>query len=41
LTVPLLSHRVRLAARAEGYMPSQDEAEAVVKDLVARVPVPL
>ncbi len=41
LTVPLLSHRVRLAARAEGYMPSQDEAESVIKDVVGRVPVPL
>ncbi len=41
LTVPLLSHRVRLAARAEGYMPSRDEAESVIKDVVGRVPVPL
>ena len=39
--VPVLAHRVRLAAHAEGYVPSRDEAEAVVRDIVARVPVPL
>jgi MoxR-like ATPase len=41
LTVPLLAHRVRLAAHAEGYVPSREEAEAAVRDAVARVPVPL
>jgi MoxR-like ATPase len=41
LAVPVLAHRVRLAAHAEGYMPSRDEAEAAVRDIVARVPVPL
>jgi len=41
LAVPLLAHRVRLAAHAEGYVPSREEAEAVVKDVVGRVPVPL
>jgi MoxR-like ATPase len=41
LAVPVLAHRVRLASQAEGYMPSRDEAEAVVRDIVARVPVPL
>ncbi len=41
LAVPLLAHRVRLAAHAEGYVPSRDECEAAVRDLVARVPVPL
>ncbi len=41
LAVPLLAHRVRLAAHAEGYSPSQDEAEAVLRDVVSRVPVPL
>lgn len=41
LAVPLLAHRVRLAAHAQGYVPSRDEAEAVVRDIVARVPVPL
>jgi MoxR-like ATPase len=41
LAVPLLSHRVRLAAHAEGYVPTREEAEAAVRDVVARVPVPL
>lgn len=41
LAVPLLAHRVRLAAHAEGYVPTRDEAEAIVKDIVGRVPVPL
>ncbi len=41
LAVPLLAHRVRLAAHAEGYVPAREEAEAVVRDIVHRVPVPL
>lgn len=41
LAVPVLAHRVRLAAHAEGYVPSRDEAEAAVRDIVGRVPVPL
>ena len=41
LAVAVLAHRVRLSAHAEGYMPSRDECEAAVRDLVARVPVPL
>jgi MoxR-like ATPase len=41
LAVPLLAHRVRLASHAEGYVPSREEAEAAVRDVVARVPVPL
>jgi MoxR-like ATPase len=41
LAVPVLAHRVRLAAQADGYVPSYDEAEATIRDLVARVPVPL
>jgi MoxR-like ATPase len=41
LAVPLLAHRVRLAAHSEGYVPSRDEAETVVKDVVGRVPVPI
>jgi len=41
LAVPLLGHRVRLAAHAEGYTPSRNEAESVLKDVIARVPVPL
>ena len=41
LAVPVLAHRVRLAAHAEGYVPTREEAEASVRDVVARVPVPL
>jgi len=41
LAVTVLAHRVRLAAQADGYVPSYDEAEATIRDLVARVPVPL
>lgn len=41
LAVPVLAHRVRLAAQAEGYVPSRDEAEAAMRDLVGRVPVPV
>jgi MoxR-like ATPase len=41
LAVPVLAHRVRLAAQADGYVPNYDEAEATVRDLVARVQVPL
>lgn len=41
LAVPVLAHRVRLAAHAEGYVPSREEAEAAVRDVVARVPTPL
>ncbi len=41
LAVPLLAHRVRLAAHAEGYVPTREEAEAAVRDVVNRVPVPL
>lgn len=41
LAMPLLGHRIRLAAHAEGYVPSREEAETVLKDVIARVPVPL
>ena len=41
LAVPVLAHRIRLAAHAEGYTPSRDEAETAIRDLVARIPVPL
>lgn len=41
LAVPLLAHRVRLAAHAEGYVPTREESESAVRDVVARVPVPL
>jgi MoxR-like ATPase len=41
LAVAVLAHRVRLAAHAEGYVPSREEAENVVGDIIGRVPVPL
>jgi len=41
LAVPVLAHRIRLSAQADGYVPNYDEAEATIRDLVARVPVPL
>ena len=41
LAIPVLSHRVRLAAHAEGYAPSREESESALRDVVARVPVPL
>lgn len=41
LAVAVLAHRVRLSAHAEGYVPSRDECESAVRDIVARVPVPL
>lgn len=41
LAIPVLAHRVRLASHADGFMPTRDEAEAAVREIVARVPVPL
>jgi MoxR-like ATPase len=41
LAVPVLAHRVRLSSHAEGYTPSRDEAETALREIVARVPVPL
>jgi MoxR-like ATPase len=41
LAIPVLAHRIRLAAHVEGYVPSRDESDAAVRDIVARVPVPL
>ena len=41
LAVPVLAHRVRLATHADGFMPTRDEAETAVREIVARVPVPL
>lgn len=41
LAVSVLAHRVRLAAHAEGYVPSRDEVEGAVRDVVSRVPIPL
>jgi MoxR-like ATPase len=41
LAVAVLAHRVRLAAHAEGYVPSRDEVEGAVRDVISRVPIPL
>jgi MoxR-like ATPase len=41
LAVPLLAHRVRLVAQADGFSVSSDEAEATMREIVARIPVPL
>jgi MoxR-like ATPase len=41
LAVAVLAHRVRLSAHAEGYVPTREESESAVRDVVARVPVPL
>jgi MoxR-like ATPase len=41
LAVPVLSHRVRLSSHVEGYVPTRDETEAALRDIVTRVPVPL
>ncbi len=41
LATPVLAHRVRLASHAEGYAPSREEAESALREIVARVPVPL
>jgi MoxR-like ATPase len=41
LAVPVLSHRMRLATQADGFVPTRDEAESAVRDVIGRVPVPL
>ncbi len=41
LALPVLSHRVRLASHADGFAPTRDEAEAAVREIVGRVPVPI
>ena len=41
LAVPVLAHRVRLAASVDGYIATRDEAEAVIRNIIARVAVPL
>jgi MoxR-like ATPase len=37
----VLAHRVRLASHADGFAPSRDEAEAAIREIVGRIPVPL
>ncbi len=41
LALPVLAHRVRLATQADGFMPTRDEAESSLREIVARIPVPL
>jgi MoxR-like ATPase len=41
MAVAVLAHRVRLSTHADGFMPTRDEAESAIRELVARVPVPL
>jgi MoxR-like ATPase len=41
LAIPVLSHRVRLATQADGFMPTRDEAESALREIVGRIPVPL
>jgi MoxR-like ATPase len=41
LAVPSIAHRIRIAAYAEGFAVGRDEAEVAVRELVARVPLPL
>ena len=41
LAVPVIAHRIRIAAYAEGFTVGRDEAEVAVRELVARIPLPL
>ena len=41
LAVPVLAHRVRLATQADGFVPSRDEAESAIREIITRIPVPL
>ncbi len=41
LAVPVLAHRVRLSSQADGFMPSRDEAETALREIIQRIPVPL
>ncbi|WP_394844603.1 MoxR family ATPase [Pendulispora brunnea] len=41
LAVPVLAHRIRLSTHAEGFMPTRDEAENALREIIGRVPVPL
>ncbi len=41
LVVPVLGHRVRLTVANDGFAPSREEVDATLRDLVARIPVPL
>jgi MoxR-like ATPase len=41
LAIPVLAHRLRLASQADGFNGSREEAEAAVREIVARLPVPV
>lgn len=41
LVVPVLSHRIRLATANEGFAPTREETEAVLRDLTSRIAVPI
>ncbi|MCL2448107.1 MAG: AAA family ATPase [Polyangiaceae bacterium] len=41
LAVPVLAHRVRLATQADGFVPTRDEAESALREIVGRIPIPL
>ncbi len=41
LAVPVIAHRIRIAAYAEGFTVGRDEAEVAIRELVARIPLPL
>jgi MoxR-like ATPase len=41
LAVPVLAHRIRVAAYADGFAVGRDEAEVAIRELVARIPLPL
>jgi len=41
LALPVLSHRVRLATQADGFVPTRDEAETALREVIGRIPVPL
>ncbi len=41
LAVPLLAHRVRLTAQADGFSVSREEAESTLREILSRIPIPL
>lgn len=41
LAVPVVAHRIRIAAYADGFAVGRDEAEVAVRELVGRIPLPL
>jgi MoxR-like ATPase len=41
LAVPVLAHRLRLTSQTEGYGASREEAESALREIIARLPVPL